>query len=180
MPARSAAGVAGVLAVSVGAAGVVGRAAGREPDSWYVDAGATDGARAADGTQFLSSTGFVGGRFGTPPSQPVEGRLGDAILRTSQIGMTSWSGEVSDGRYRVTLAMAETYWTEPGSRRFSVDVEGTPLVRDLDLVASVGPRRELDRSVVVEVSDGMLDIAFSASVDLATVSAIEVVPEPPD
>ena len=176
MTVRSAVVVAGVLAASVGAALVVGVAAGSEPDTWFVDAGATDGARAPDGTQFVSSTGFDGGRFGTPPSDPVEGRLGDEILRTSQIGMASWSGEVAPGRYRVTLAMAETYWTTPASRIFSVEVEGTPLVRDLDLVATAGVRRQLDRSVVVEVSDGTLDIAFRASVDLPTVSAIEVVP----
>jgi hypothetical protein len=176
MSARSAAVVAGVLAASVGAALAVGFAAGREPDTWYVDAGATDGARAADGTQFVSSTGFDGGRFGTPPSAPVEGRLGDEVLRTAQIGMESWAAEVSPGRYRVTLVFAETYWTQPGQRVFSVDVEGRPLVRDLDLVAVAGVRRQLDRSILVGVPDGVVDIAFRASTDLPVVSAIEVVP----
>ena len=142
-----------------------------------VDAGSWRTATTApDGTTYARTSGFTGGRAGSPAKAPVAGRLGDTIMRTGWIGMTAWSAPVPDGTYLVTLAMAETYWKAAGKRVFSATVEGQPFFDDLDLYAEAGPLAELDRQTTVTVSDGAIDLGFTASVDLAAVAAISVEP----
>ncbi len=142
----------------------------------HIDAGGTGSVTAADGTTYTRSTGFDGGRNGTVPQSGVEGRLGSEVLGTSVVGMSHWSADVPDGRYRVTLAMAEVWWTSAGRRIFSATAEGEQVFRDLDLYAEAGARTEVDRSIEVQVDDGRLDVAFTAKQDLPIVSAIDVVP----
>ena len=147
-----------------------------------IDAGSWRWSVAApDGTTYTRTTGFTGGRAGTPATSPVAGPLGDTILRTGWIGMSAWSAPVPDGTYRVTLALAETYWKAPGKRVFSATAEGLPMFDDLDVYAEAGPLAELDRSLVVVVDDGSIDLGFSASTDLPSVAAITVEPttDPP-
>jgi hypothetical protein len=131
---------------------------------------------AADGTSYARSSGFTGGRAGSVATTPVTGRLGDAVLRTGWIGMSAWSAAVPDGTYLVTLAMAETYWRAPGKRVFSATAEGQSFFTDLDIYAEAGRSTELDRSILVAVSDGRLDLGFVARVDLPAVAAITVEP----
>ncbi len=142
-----------------------------------VDAGSwKTSTTAPDGTTYARTSGFAGGRAGTPAKAPVTGRLGDEILRTGWVGMTAWSAPVPDGTYLVTLAMAETYWKSAGKRVFSATAEGQPFFDDLDLYAAAGPLAELDRQIVVTVDDGSIDLGFRASVDLPAVAAIAVEP----
>ncbi|MGD9954590.1 MAG: malectin domain-containing carbohydrate-binding protein [Candidatus Nanopelagicales bacterium] len=142
-----------------------------------IDAGSWKPATTApDGTTYARSSGFTGGRAGTPAKAPVSGRLGDTILRTGWIGMTAWSAPVPNGTYLVTLAMAETYWKAAGKRVFSATVEGQHFFSDLDLYAEAGPLTELDKQIVVSVDDAEIDLAFSASVDLAAVAAVSIEP----
>jgi hypothetical protein len=146
--------------------------------SVLIDAGATSNVVAADGQTYLKSTGFTGGKASTS-KLPVTGRLGDAVLRTTWYGMSKWSAAVPNGRYEVTLAMAEIYWTAKGKRVFSATAEGRTMFTALDLFATAGARAEVDRSLVVDVADGRIDVTFKASVDKAIVSAIAVVPVAP-
>jgi hypothetical protein len=144
-----------------------------------VDAGSTTNVVAADGQTYVKSTGFTGGKASGVPKLPVTGRLGDAVLRTTWFGMSRWSATVPNGRYQVTLAMAETYWTAKGKRVFSAKAEGSTMFTALDLFATAGARVEVDRSLVVDVADGRIDVTFTATLDKAVVSAIAVVPVVP-
>ena len=90
--------------------------------------------------------------------------------------MTGYSLPVATGLYTVKLHFAETYATAPGARIFSVDVEGQKLT-DIDIVAAAGARTAMVRSVPnVAVSDGKLDIGFTAKAGAAVINAIEVEP----
>ena len=169
---------AGAAAGAVAAAAlvVVGVPPAMSAGPVHIDAGGSGTVVAADGTTYTRSSGFDGGRDGTVPESPVEGRLGSEVLATTRVGMSGWSVDVPDGRYRVTLAMAEVWWTASGRRVFSATAEDERIFRDLDLYDVAGARTEVDRSIEVQVDDGSLDIGFTASRDLPIVSAIDVVP----
>jgi len=77
--------------------------------------------------------------------------------------------------FDVTLWMAEIYHQSSNLRLFSVTMEGLQVTSDLDLFADTGSRyaaKAYHYSVVV--SDGQLNIAFSATLDNAKVSGIQV------
>ncbi|WP_159085105.1 Kelch repeat-containing protein [Planctomonas deserti] len=87
------------------------------------------------------------------------------------------------GNYAVTLHFAELYHGATGGgpggagkRVFSANLEGgtTELV-NFDIFAAVGAMTATTRTFTVPVSDGRLDIAFTATVDQPSVAAISVV-----
>ncbi len=76
---------------------------------------------------------------------------------------------------------AEPYWGAPGGpegeegrRVFSVTGEGEALLEDFDVYAEVGAVTALVKQVEVEVTDGELNLRFTASEGEPIVAAIEV------
>ena len=81
-----------------------------------------------------------------------------------------------DGRYTVELQFADTYNNAPGQRIFDVAIEGTTVLDDFDIIASVGVDVATVRRFDVDVSDGMLDLVFTnGSAGSARVDAIRVI-----
>ncbi len=84
--------------------------------------------------------------------------------------------------YTVKLHFAEIYWGATGGgpggtgkRVFSVNFEGgTAELVNYDIFAEVGAMAAVVKTFGVPVSDGTLNISFTASVDQPKVSAIEV------
>jgi Malectin domain len=62
------------------------------------------------------------------------------------------------------------------NRLFNVAVEGTRIVSNLDVFATVGKFTAYTRTTTVNVTDGFLTIALSTVKDNAQVSAIEILP----
>ena len=106
----------------------------------------------------------------------IAGTTDDALYQTERYGNPfSYAIPVPNATYDVVLHFAEIYWSSPGSRVFSVSLEGNPVEAGIDLVGEAGANTAVTRTYPVTVSDGVLDIAFSASIDNAKVSAIEVI-----
>ena len=126
------------------------------------------------GQVWSADTGFSGG--GTyAAGNSIAGTTDDTLYQTERWGNPfSYSIPLSSGTYVVVLHFAEIYWSSPGSRVFSVSLEGNPVEAGIDLVGEAGANTAVTRTYPVTVSDGVLDIAFSASIDNAKVSAIEV------
>jgi hypothetical protein len=85
------------------------------------------------------------------------------------------------GTYLVRLYFAEPYWGSPGAsadgegqRVFSVIGEGAELLADLDIYAEAGPLTALVQEAEVAVSDGELNLGFSATAGEPLVAAIEI------
>jgi Malectin domain len=87
----------------------------------------------------------------------------------------------------VTLLFAEVYWGGPpcggsstGSRVFSIALEGATVLAGYnetvdDGGCAAGTGHPVDKSFVIPISDGALDIAMAATVDTAALNAIELV-----
>ncbi|WP_368662399.1 PKD domain-containing protein [Zobellia laminariae] len=93
---------------------------------------------------------------------------------------------VPNGNYEVVLHFAEIYWGATGgvaggigNRVFDVNIEDVLVLDDYDIVADVGSETPVAKSFLVTVSDGELNLNFSAlastgGVNSPKVSAIEI------
>lgn len=138
---------------------------------------------------WAADNSFSGG-LGSSKTFNVAGTTEDDLFRTYRYGNNgapfSYNIPVSeDGIYTVRLLMMEPYFGAPGGgvnqggpgrRVFSANIEnGQGLLTNYDLNADVGPATASIKTFSgITVNDGVLNINFTASVNSAIVSAIEV------
>ncbi|MEE6273726.1 malectin domain-containing carbohydrate-binding protein [Georgenia sp. MJ206] len=144
------------------------------------------------GIQWAADTAFAGGKTYTNAAvTAIAGTTDDALYltersSTTNLGTFGYDIDVAGGEYLVRLHFAEIYHGATGGgsggtgkRVFSVNLEGGPAeVTNLDLNAVVAPMTAHVVERTVTVTDGNLDIDFSATVNQPKVSAIEVLPAP--
>ncbi len=129
--------------------------------------------------------------FSTPYSNPIpiEGTTDDILYHSERYGASfGYAVPVTNGTYVVNLHFAEIYFGAPGgggggvgSREFDFDIEnGQAGLLGFDILAEVNPAEALIKSFPdIDVSDGVLDISFTAIVDNAKISAIEILESSP-
>lgn len=138
-----------------------------------------------DGTLWEADTAPQFGLFGTTQtyedSSAISGVRSDRqyLYQTERWGGASnapfgYAIAVPNGHYEVVFHFAELYHQQTNARVFDVTLEGQTVLDNLDLFAEVGFLSGYINSQTTEVQDGVLNIAFSASVDNAKISAIEI------
>ena len=147
---------------------------------------------ASGGVQWAADYGFSGGgkSYTNPDVTSIAGTTDDVLYLTERstvdnLGTFDYAFAVPTGTYQVRLHFAEIYWGATGGgaggtgkRVFSVNAEGGAVeVANLDLNAVTAPMTAQVRDLSVPVSDGTLNLAFTASVDQPKISAIEILPE---
>lgn len=140
------------------------------------------------GDVYASDRAFSAGGFGYVGSSSVRSTGADIaktdrdpLYQDLRSGMSAYQFSVPNGTYRVALSFAELQLKKAGGRVFSVSLEGSSVLANLDVFAAAGGRYvALDRSFLVEVTDGVLDISFAAQRgDSPIVNAILVTEMPP-
>ncbi|MEO0332358.1 MAG: malectin domain-containing carbohydrate-binding protein, partial [Bacteroidota bacterium] len=93
----------------------------------------------------------------------------------------SYDIPITNGNYEIKLHFAEIYFGATGGgsggsnkRVFSVAAEESPILTNYDINAQVGPMTAVIETFTVQVTDGTLNLDFSASVNQPKVSAIEI------
>ena len=83
---------------------------------------------------------------------------------------------VPNGTYTVKLHFAEIYsgTFENGARVFSVDMEGSRVLTNLDIHSDVGANAALVKTFQVTVTDGTLNLATVPNVENPKLAAIEI------
>ncbi len=143
-----------------------------------------------NGIAWSASQYFTGGKSYTNANVTgIAGTDNDAVYLTEYSATTSLGGfsfalpvPAGAATYTVKLHFAEIYWGATGGgpggtgkRVFSVNFEGgTAELVNYDIFAQVGAMTAAVKTFGVPVSDGTLNISFTASVDQPKVSAIEV------
>lgn len=110
-------------------------------------------------------------------TQAISNTEEDKLYQDARAGMSAYKVALPNGVYSVTLKFAELQYNRTGRRQFSVKLENVAVLVDLDIFAlAPGKSTAYDRSFTTTVSDGMLNIAFSAKpgFGLPLLSAIEV------
>ncbi len=90
--------------------------------------------------------------------------------------------KLAAGKYLVRMHFAENYFGTgrdnyqggPGSRVFSVALEGTTRLANLDISGEVGPKFALVADFEVEVTDGLLNAQFTPTANRLAISALEL------
>jgi N-acetylneuraminic acid mutarotase len=129
------------------------------------------------GNAWSADTNFTGG--GTFASAAAIAGTADPVLyqseRTGQSGAGfSYSVPATDGAYTITLKFAELYWSAAGQRVFSVTMNGSPLLTNFDILTKTAPNTALDKSFVVNVTGGSINLVFSSTKDNANLNALEI------
>jgi hypothetical protein len=146
---------------------------GGTPFSVRINAGST-GYTGPGGAVWSSDTDYSGG-FTYSTTHGIAGAKDQQAFQSERAGMSGYAIPVPQaGVYRVTLDLAEIYWTAAGKRIFSVTAEGQPAVSNIDIYKLVGGFRALEISFDVNVTDGVLNLGFTASVDHPKVDGIQV------
>jgi endoglucanase len=133
----------------------------------------------SDGNVWLPDQGFADGETTDRPDDlQVANTKDPAFYRTERYSMTAFSYPVPNGKYTVKLHFAETFdsITGPGERVFSFNVEGQEF-KDFDIyVKAGGAQRACIETVIVEVTDGKLDITFTPKEENPEINGIEILP----
>ena len=137
---------------------------------------------ATDGRVWSADNSFTGGQTYSN-TEPISGTADDLLYQTERYGNFSYNISIANGTYRVILHFAEIWWGVKraggvGSRVFHVDIEGVRVLQDFDILAETTPATALIKTFSgISVNDGVLTIAYTAVVNNAKSSAIEVVPD---
>jgi hypothetical protein len=147
----------------------------------HIKAGLASSLTDADGVVWIADQGFADGdTVERDADLAITNTTTPALYRTERYGMTAFSYPVPNGKYIVKLHFAETFdgISGAGERVFSFNVEGTDF-KDFDVyVKAGGPQRAYIETVPVEVTDGKLDITFTANVQSPEINGIEILPAP--
>ena len=131
---------------------------------------------ASDGRQYVADTYFVGGSLGTD-SGAIAGTVDDDLYLSRRQGNTfGYEIAVANGSYVVDLSFSEFYWTTTGKRYFDIKIEGQTVLDNFDVRAAAGAvdTAYTTSSILVDVTDGVLDIDFDAELRTPFVNAISI------
>jgi poly(3-hydroxybutyrate) depolymerase len=138
-----------------------------------VNSGGADVA-AADGTTYIADIGFEGGSTQVS-NVAVANTTDDALYNNWRWGNFFYRTPVYNGPYDVDLHFAETYNAGVGLRKFSVLIEGQPVLSEFDIAAAAGVNTALVRRFRVEVTDGELTLEVrNGSIGNARLDALRI------
>jgi hypothetical protein len=132
----------------------------------------------SSGEVFSADAFFHGGRQQFD-NVPIAGTSDPALYQSRRQGHEfSFSRNVPDDTYAVTL-----YFADPGLTRgnnvniFDVFSDAATLLDHYNIVADAGPRVAVQKTFIVPVTDGRIDLRFEAERGEAMVSGIAIVPQ---
>jgi len=129
----------------------------------------------SSGNTWKGDYGFIGGSTSSTDAT-VSGTSSSPLYQTSRWGTFAYQFPAPNGTYTVTLKFAEPYFTRAGSRLFNVNINGTAVLTNFDIVAQAGGAlKALDKPFPVTVTNGQITIQFTpGSADQPMVNAIQI------
>lgn len=119
--------------------------------------------------------GYMDGDVSTiPGNTSIDNTDTQQIFRTQRYGLVTYKIRVPNGRYRVKLQFAETYYDNAGERSFDVSIENEDVVNDLDVFSQTGKNSAYEVEHDVDVNDETIDIYLPSEVDYNILNGIVV------
>ncbi len=146
-----------------------------------VNCGSKTSSTGANGFYWAADQPFSGNQWGNKngnrysTAHPIENTEDDQLYQSECWGMGSYSFQLENGVYEVKLSFAEIYFSRAGKRIFHVAIEDTMRVRNFDIFAEAGHDFAIDKTFMIHVSDGRLDIDFVPVVENPKISAIQII-----
>ena len=122
---------------------------------------------------FVGSTSYS---YTPNPLPTITGTNDPALYQNERSGNPfSYQIPVTNGTYLVNLNFAELYWNAAGKRIFNVNLEGQSFLQNFDIWSQAGGQNKaLTKSNQVTVTDGVLNIDFTATIDNPEITSIEL------
>jgi trimeric autotransporter adhesin len=131
---------------------------------------------------FVADEYFVGGSSANSGNlvntSGVTNAAPEAVYQTARNGVATYTipGLAPGAQYGVLLHFAETYWTAAGERVFNVAINGTPVLTNFDIYATVGQNAALvEQFNATANNSGQIVIAYTnGKSDQPTANGIEI------
>jgi hypothetical protein len=139
--------------------------------SLYVNCGGPEVVN--NGVDYQKDKGYLGAS-NTFANNSIQ--YNNPVYNTGRYGGANFAYQfpVPDGNYSVTLKFSENYFTAPNKRIFNVDINGTRVISNLDIFKQVGYGKPYDLTFSETVSNGIINIAFTETLDWAIISGIVI------
>jgi len=148
------------------------------PVAIRIKAAGTESFKDSNGNVWLADQGFAGGDTVERPELTITNTTDQRIYQSERYSMTGFTQALPNGKYTVKLHFCETYdgITAPGQRVFSFNVAGHEF-KDFDVwVKAGGMQRAYIETVPVDITNGKLDIGFTANIENPQINGIEIIP----
>ena len=133
---------------------------------------------AGGGDTTLNGVSYIADRYarGGMTNSTADSVDGGALYQSERYGALSYDIPVTaNGLYSVELNFAEIYQNNPGSRSFSVAIEGNTVARDIDLYELVGHDTGYSQTFNnIAVDDGKVTIELIADIENPTIAGLAV------
>lgn len=105
----------------------------------------------------------------------INGTDEDEIFRSEKYGLATYTVRVPNGNYKVKLMFAENYFTQAGKRIFSVFLENSRVINQLDIFSEAGANTALIKEFNnIAVNDGKIDLHFVTHLDKPLINGIVI------
>ena len=139
-----------------------------------INVGGSGDAIQYNGIWYEPSTYVTGGHLNNARDQ-VFGGGGSAIFQSELVGDLRLSIPISNQQVSVELSFIETSYRAAGARAFDVTIENQRVLENVDIFAEAGRNNVWTPSpIVVDVTDGTLNINIDASLGSGSLSAVLV------
>jgi hypothetical protein len=138
-----------------------------------------------EGNVWTGDRYFTGGAVTELPNQHIARTRNPELYLTARTGVFSYKIPLAPGTYELRLHFAETTYSPASSlgggensRVFDIQLNGSPLLKQFDIVSDAGANTA-DVRVFRDISpnkDGYLHLDFAGSLGLPIINAIEIVP----
>jgi hypothetical protein len=119
--------------------------------------------------------GPVGGEIADFPNHPIAGTADPILYRTVRYNLSAYHLPATNGSCQVTLKFSEPNYDLAGKRVFDVNLQGRPVITNLDIFARVGKDRALDLTFTnVVVTNGWIDVDFVPRVEFPSIAALDI------
>jgi hypothetical protein len=146
--------------------------------------GAAVGNSGGGDASFIADADFSGGGINNPGTtnitltQPGANAAPMAVYQTARAGLATYTipGLVVGSQHTVLLHFAETYFSAAGQREFNVVINGTTVLTNLDIYATVGLNAALAETFTATAnSSGNIVVALTAgAANQPIISGIEI------
>jgi hypothetical protein len=138
-----------------------------------------------EGNVWTGDRYFTGGAVTELPNQHIARTRNPELYLTARTGVFLYKIPLAPGTYELRLHFAETTYSPASSlgggensRVFDIQLNGSPLLKQFDIVSDAGANTA-DVRVFRDISpsqDGYLHLDFAGSLGLPIINAIEIVP----
>lgn len=123
------------------------------------------------GTTWTSDSGIYSGKTSTATTKAS---FTNPIYKSARLGNMTYSYNVPNGKYYVTLKFAENTFKKTKQRIFSTYINGNKIISNLDLLSKAGFEKAYDLTFSVTVTNNNLSIVFSSQTNQAQINGIQI------